>query len=142
MDHHPEWLGRDLVAGTLPWEQSVASSVAAFLERFSLQDSHWVGLYSEPEQVSTLLLLWSPEGRRCVLAVRFDALERAEVKLRESRIAGAVSGPTSRAADWHRTHIEDRQGGGATLLHAPNVRLLCLAQDRTAVPLPVPAETL
>jgi hypothetical protein len=92
--------------------------------------------------VGTLLLLWSVVADRGVLAVRFDALERAEVKLRDGRIAGAVSGPTSRAADWHRTHIEDRRGGGATLLHAPTVRLLCLALDRTAVPLPVPAETL
>ena len=44
-----------------------------------------------------------------------------------------MSGPTTRVADWHRTQVEDRRGGGAALLHAPGVRLLCLAQDRGVV---------
>jgi hypothetical protein len=139
---HPGWLGRDLLAGTLPWDQAVPSSVTALLDRLSLQGSVWLGLYTEPEQSATLLLRWAGVAEWCLLAMRFDALERAEVKLRHSRIAAAVSGPTSRAADWHRTHVEDRNGGGATLLHAPNVRLLCLSLDREPLPLPVPAETL
>jgi hypothetical protein len=69
MDHYPEWLGRDPVAGALLWEQGLPSS-----------------------------------------------LERAEVKLRDS--------------------------GVASLLHAPNVRMLCLVRDRTLLTLPVPAETI
>ena len=74
--------------------------------------------------------------------IRFDGLERADVKLKAGEIATAVSGPTSRAADWHRTQVEDQRGGGAGLLHAPNVRLLCLTRDRVPVTLPVPAETV
>jgi hypothetical protein len=155
MDHYPEWLGRDLLAGALPWEQGLPSSLATFLDRFTLQGSHWIGLYHEGEPSATLLLRWNalqaehrelfpaaPAAEWLLLAIRFDALERAEVKLRESRIASAISGATSRAADVHRSSLEDRRGGGATLLHAPNVRLLCLTQDRTLLPLPVPAETL
>jgi hypothetical protein len=145
MDTYPDWLGRDLLAGTLPWAQALPSSMAAFLDRFDLHDSTFVGLFAEAERDATLLLRWllpDDAAEWLLLAVRFDGLERSEVKLRSRGIASAVSGPTSRAADWHRTHLEDRRGGGATLLHAPGVRLLCLTPDRAVRPLPVPAETL
>lgn len=155
MDDSPEWLGRDLVAGALPWEQGLPTSLATFLDRFTLHDSIWLGLYTELGQHATLLLHWDPlqsEGREpfalaspqagLVLAIRFEALERAEVKLRHGRIVSAVSGATSRCADLHRTHLEDRRGGGATLHHAPNVRFLCLTRERTLFALPVAAETL
>jgi hypothetical protein len=155
MSHHPEWLGRDLVAGALPWEQGLPSSLAAFLNRFTLRDSRWIGLYHEAEHAATLLLRWdtSQDATReplpgaetaewLLLAIRFDALERVEVKLRDDRIADAVSGATNRAADLHRTHLEDRRGGGVTLLHAPGTRLLCLTEARAPLSLPVPAETL
>jgi hypothetical protein len=155
MHDSPEWLGRDLVAGALPWEQGLPTSVATFLDRFTLQDSIWLGLYSELAQHATLLLQWDPlqsEGGApfalgspeagLLLAIRFDAMERAEVKLRHRRIASAVSGAKSRCADLHRTHLEDRRGGNATLHHAPNVRFLCLTHERTVFALPVAAETL
>jgi len=145
MDQYPDWLGHDLVAGTLPWEQGLPSSLAAFLDRFTLHDSRWIGLFFEQERNATLMLRWTPPTGAAewhVLAIRFDGLERAEVKLRSSDIVTAVSGPTSRAADWHRTQVEDQRGGGASLLHAPNVRLLCLTRDRALLTLPVPAETV
>ncbi|MBA3258738.1 MAG: hypothetical protein H0T68_04645 [Gemmatimonadales bacterium] len=155
MDHYPEWLGHDLVAGSLPWEQALSSSLAGFLGRFTLRDSHWIGLYHQPVHGATLLLRWDPREAEIeqrfsdsppvewlLLAVRFDGLERMDLKLRERRIATAVSGATSRAADVHRTHLEDRRGGVATMLHAPNVRLLCLTPDRAPLTLAVPAETL
>lgn len=143
MEHYPEWLGRDLLAGALPWEHALPTSMAAFLDRFDLTDSTFIGLFADVEHSGTLLFRWhlpdSSAGE--LLAARFDALERADVKLRSRGIASAVSGPTTRVADWHRTHFEDRRGGGATLLHAPGVRFLCLTSERAVVPLPVPAET-
>lgn len=155
MYQYPEWLGLDLISSTLPWEQGLPASLAAFLERFDLRGSSWIGLYAEPEHNATLLLRWDAhpaEGQEpapehpgsdwLLLGVRFDALERAEVKLRDSVLASAVSGATSRAADWHRTQLEDRRGGSAILLHAPTVRLICLTWDRVPLALPVPAESL
>lgn len=149
----PEWLGRDLLAGTLPWTQAVAGTLGAFLERYPVRKARWIGLYAEPEQHATLLLRWSgywppgeppqtPERSRSVLAVRFDALERAEVKLRHPRIATVVSGPTNRAADAYRTHVVDRHGGDATLVHSPGIRLLWLGRSREILPILVPAEML
>jgi hypothetical protein len=144
MNAYPDWLGNDLVSGTLPWEQGLPSSLAAFLDRFTLHNARWVGLYTETERNATLILRWTPPTQPPdwqVLAIRFEGLERAEIRLKASDIETVVSGPTSRAADRHRTQVEDRRGGGAGLLHAPNVRLLCLTRDRGILTLPVPAET-
>jgi hypothetical protein len=155
MDHYPDWLGRDLVAGNLPWSEGVASSLPAFLDRYTLHDSYWIGLYAEPGRCATLLLRWdtfwtqgevpfpgSLVAEWPLLAVRFDALDRSEVRLRDHGLASALSGPTNRAADAHRTHLADHHGGDATLVHAPGVRLLCLSRSREPLPLLVPAETV
>jgi hypothetical protein len=144
MNAYPDWLGRDLLAGTLPWDVSLPSSLETFLDRFTLRGSLWIGLYTGTERNATLILRWTPpppaDGH--LLVIRFEGLERADVKLKAGEIETVVSGPTSRAADRHRTQVEDRRGGEAGLLHAPNVRLLCLTHDRVPVALPVPAETV
>lgn len=145
MNAYPDWLGRDLLAGTLPWDQGLPSSLESFLDRFTLRDSRWIGLYTEAGRNATLILQWTPpaapaEGH--FLAIRFEGLERADVKLKAGEIESVVSGPTTRAANWHRTRIEDRGGGGAGLLHGPSMRLLCLSRDRVPLALPVPAETV
>lgn len=139
MESLPAWLGHDLLAGALPWAQAAPATLGAFLERYTLRDASWLGLYTEPERQATLLLRWQEHS---LLAVRFDALERCEVKLRDAGIASAVSGPTNRAADAWRTHLVDRRGGEATLIHSPGVRLLRLSPHRELLPILVPAETL
>jgi hypothetical protein len=145
MNAYPDWLGHDLLAGTLPWDQGLPSSLETFLERFTLRDSRWIGLYTEAERGATLILHWTPPPPPAdwhFLAIRLEGLDRAEVKLKTSEIESVVSGPTTRAANWHRTQVEDRRGGGAGLLHGPSVRLLCLSRDRVSLVLPVPAETV
>lgn len=147
MDRYPDWLGRDLVAGNLPWSEGVPTSLPGLLDRYTLRDAWWIGLYAEPGRSATLLLRWDagqPPGdaARPILVLRFDALERCEVRLRDRLLASARSGPTNRAADAHRTHLVDHHGGEATLLHSPGVRLLCLSDTREPLPLLVPAETV
>ncbi len=144
MKPFPDRRGRDLLAGTLPWELGLPSSLESFLDRFTLHDSQWIGLYTEPQSTATLILRWTPPATADphLLAIRFEGLERADVKLEANELESVVSGPTSRAEDWHRTQVEDRRGGAAALLHTPNVRLLCLTHDRVHLTLPVPAETV
>ncbi|HYC34078.1 MAG TPA: hypothetical protein VEB59_17430 [Gemmatimonadales bacterium] len=147
MVHYPDWLGRDLLAGSLPWIEAVSGSLPAFLDRYALDESHWIGLYAEPGQCATLLLRWdAPAECRgpalstgAVLAIRFESLERCDVRLRDRDIVSAVSGATNRAADCHRTQLTDRQGGEATLVHSPPIRVLCLSASREPLPLLVPA---
>ena len=145
----PDWLGRDLLAGGLPWAAALPASLPPFLERYALDGAVWIGLYAEPDRCATLLLHWEERGRpadappgAAILAVRFESLERSDVHLRGRAIAAARSGPTSRAADHHRTQLTDRHGGEATLVHSPAVRLLCLSPSREPLPLLVPAETV
>jgi hypothetical protein len=153
MEPLPDWLGRDLVAGGLPWAAATPGSFPGFLDRYTLHDASWIGLFAEPDQHATLLLHWaaywlqgepSEPGHRTadapILAVRFEGVERSDVRLRCRTLTGVVSGPTNRAADWHRTQLSDRHGGEATMVHAPTVRLLCLSAGRELLPVLVPAE--
>jgi hypothetical protein len=154
MEHHPDWLGHDLLAGTLPWVHGIPASLSAFLERYTLRAARWIGLYMEPERSATLLLDWNdywtqadpaigePARGSVVLAARFDSLDRCEIKLRDHVLSSFVSGATNRAADSHRTHLVDRHRGEATLLHSPGVRLLCLSPERETLPLLLPAATV
>ena len=153
MDHYPEWLGRDLLAGELPWAGAIPGSLPSFLDRYTLDGARWVGLYAEPGQCATLLLRWDPSvldevhhpagpDGGPILAIRFESLERCEVRLRARGLASVLSGPTNRAADWHRTQLADVRGGEATMIHSPAIRLLLLSATRKALPLLVPAETV
>ncbi|HEU5040610.1 MAG TPA: hypothetical protein VFT84_07310 [Gemmatimonadales bacterium] len=155
MYSYPDWLGRDLVGGALPWTGATPGSLPAFLDRYPLDDVHWIGLYTEPDRRATLLLRWNrywTEGHsapdantsapEAILAIRFESLERNEVRLRDRRISTVMSGAANRAADWHRTQLTDHRGGEATLIHSPAVRLMCLSTAREPLPLLVPAETV
>ena len=147
MEHYPEWLGRDLLAGDLPWSVAVAGSLPPFLERYPLADAHWIGLFTEPGRCATLLLRWEGAAASAdltgrgptVLAIRFESLERSDVRLRDRGLVSAVSGPTNRAADFHRTQLTDRRGGEAAMIHSPAIRVLCLSDGRQPLPLLVPA---
>lgn len=145
----PDWLGRDLLAGGLPWAAATPGSLPGFLERYTLERASWIGLFAEPGRCATLLLRWDDYGRQAepsggmagaILAIRFEPLERSDVRLRDRVIAAVVSGAANRAADRHRTQLTDRAGGEATMVHSPAVRLLCLSEARDPLPLPVPAE--
>ena len=148
----PDWLGRDLLAGALPWSQGAPAALSLLLERYTLDHAAWIGLYVEPDRVATLVLRWDGYWRQTdpdhvgpeppILAIRFDALERSEVRLRAPALSSVVSGSTNRAADAHRTHVVDRRGGEAALVHSPGVRLLCLSRRRELLPLLLPAEAI
>jgi hypothetical protein len=154
MEHYPDWLGRDLLAGGRPWTGAIPGSLPAFLDRYTLDDARWIGLYAEPGRCATLLLRWNPReagadppagpdlGGRLFLAVGFESLERCEVRLRDRELASVLSGAANRAADLHRTQVTDQHGGEATMIHSPAIRLLCLSAGRETIPLLLPAETV
>ncbi|MDR3764009.1 MAG: hypothetical protein P4M01_07935 [Acidobacteriota bacterium] len=71
-------LAHRIVEGYLPWDRAVEFHVDAFLERYTLHDSMWIGLYTDCGQEDTAIaviildLVWNP----------------------------SVSTPTSVCADW------------------------------------------
>lgn len=154
MEHLPHWLGRDLLGSALPWRAGIAVSLAGLLERYTLRGADYIGLWYETGRSATLLVRWDAGERedadpaatlpaaRPILAVRFESLERSEVRLRTPELAGAVSGPANRAEDWHRTRLTDRDGGQAILVHSPAVRVLSLSPGGEPLPLLVSAETV
>ncbi len=147
--YYPAWLGGDLVEETLPWEGALATSLAEFLEQYSLHDSYWIGLYLGVNQEGVLLLRWDTvwtEGRVPfpgplvaewpVLAVKLSGLAVTEVRLKDMGIAGAASGPVE-GEGLQRTVIDDQEGGSAVLIHEAGVKVLCLDRGRNGVKIPM-----
>ena len=65
---HPDWLYRDLIEDTFPWDQGVAMSFSEFNQQYTLHDSHWIGAFFNVayEQNVTLAIrwdaVWLPDG--------------------------------------------------------------------------------
>ena len=58
----PDWLCQQLVQGTLPWD--AALSYPEFCDRYTLCDSHWLGLFQLTNQAIACIrwdLLWIPD---------------------------------------------------------------------------------
>jgi len=44
-EEYPDWLYRDLVEDSLPWENKSPYDLESFFERYTLHDSNWVGCF-------------------------------------------------------------------------------------------------
>ncbi|HPH96121.1 MAG TPA: hypothetical protein PKW33_05440 [Anaerolineaceae bacterium] len=57
-DHYyPEWLGQKLVAEDFPWHEGQSISLPAFLSRYPVHDSPWIG-YWTGSQSTVIVLRW------------------------------------------------------------------------------------
>lgn len=57
---YPDWLYRDLIEDTFPWDQGVAMSFDEFNRKYTLHDSYWIGAFFDVayEQNVTLAIRW------------------------------------------------------------------------------------
>lgn len=59
-DYYPDWLYRDLVEDLLPWQQGKEMTFKEFDRKYTLHDSHWVGIFYDVAytQNVTLSIQW------------------------------------------------------------------------------------
>src|SRR5579884_3540551 len=58
--YHPRWLKRDLIDDYFPWEQAQATTMATFLEHYTLHDSILVGLWLMERGGLVAVVHWDP----------------------------------------------------------------------------------
>jgi len=61
--NYPAWLGLGLLNG-LDWSRSAASTIPRLLQEYTLHDSSWIGLWSEPGFESLALIGWDTHWSR------------------------------------------------------------------------------
>ncbi len=71
-------LARRIMEGDLPWERSMEAHIDSFLERYTLHDSNWIGLFTDCGYDDT-----------AIAVISFDPVWNS-----------SVSHPTSVCADW------------------------------------------
>lgn len=159
--YYPPWLAGDLLADSIPWDRAVQTTLSAFFADYTLHDSSWIGLTLDPvyDGGATAIIRWDtiwtdgrvpfPGSRVAewpILLIRFAGVSRVEQagydRMPDAPSRGIDAATTTEDAvsdetpARHRTVIEDHFGGALTLVHAPTVKLLCLARDRTVLAIP------
>src|ERR1035438_2409982 len=71
-------LARRVIEDSLPWDRSIQTHIDAFLQKYTLHDSYWIGLHTN--------CCWEDAA---VAVIRFDPVWNS-----------SVSTPTSLVADW------------------------------------------
>jgi hypothetical protein len=114
LDHFfPGSLGKGLLTGDLPWTSAQRVTMAAFLASYSLHDSYWMGLWSEPASAPVAVIRWDTfwtHGRVehpgpavdtwPILLIRFPQIDQLLLavgtdELSYEGINGAISQPVS-----------------------------------------------
>ena len=157
-DYYPAWLAPGLLHDNFAWEAGVRSTLPAFLAEYTLHDSSWIGLTTDPTyQGSATAVIrfdafWT-EGRVPfpgslvaewpILLIRFERLQSLAFVGLEQDIGGisrTITMAVSRelpGGGVHETVIEDVHGGQVTLRHAPPVTLLLFSREQQVLDLPL-----
>lgn len=62
MGRYPDWLYQAVIEDDLPWHEAKECSFQEFSEKYTLHDSHWLGLFHDVayENNVTLVIVWDP----------------------------------------------------------------------------------
>ena len=150
----PAWLYHDLVEDDLPWDQATQLTVKVFLERFTLHDSGWVGIFHNVAFHDTVTLcvrwdlVWLPSdvGPPRVRAADWPYLLIKVVGanvVSTQHYDGDTYGCSRTIADAEVTEIDGRQtliisdvfGGNVTIVFVGDVYFLMLDRARRVYPI-------
>ncbi len=71
--NYPNWIGRDLIGKSLPWDESTEASMPAFLSEYMLRDSYWIIIYLQPNLEAVAVIRWDTYWTR--VRVPFPSVE-------------------------------------------------------------------
>lgn len=159
MEEHydPDWLRKGLIDGAFPWGSGYAGTLARFLDRYSLHDSFWVGLWLQTTGRGIAVIRWDlawnqpiddKEEREEVpfwpiLLVHFERLHVVQVvdgPRTETRGGEAITWAESRPvgetgiSERHETIVHG--GVEIRLVHDPAVSVLLINRSGEAIPIP------
>jgi hypothetical protein len=156
VSYFPEWLGNSLIGGDLPWDQATRSTIQEFLAEYTLHDSIWINLIvgtSDDGEVLAVIrwdTFWtrgrvphpgSAIANWPILIIRLPRVEgvRLEGFATTTQTTRTISTASSVGVDEggiQLTEIRDVEGGRILLEHDAAVEILCLAHDRSVLPVP------
>ena len=139
----PKSLAIDIVNETVRWDQGQIFTIAGFLAKYTLHDSHWLGLHLDTswDGDATAIIAFDPiwnqiDGGRTpltskwpILLIRFPAI--SAINLSEYKDIGGVqrgiAGVESEKAGNKETKtiISDHYGGQVIVIHQDPVKVLC-----------------
>lgn len=107
--NYPAWLGLGLLNG-IDWSASAASAMPRFLDEYTLHDSSWIGMWSEPGFESIALIGWDTHWSRGrvpypiegtpagypILLIQFERLWRQSLCFEGADALGTIGGASSR----------------------------------------------
>lgn len=160
---YPNWLGLGLLNG-FSWSASAEATMPRFLDEYTLHDSSWIGLWSEPEFETVALIGWdthwsrgrlpypvegTPGGYPYLLiqfgwmyrlGLSFEADATATIASASSRLVKpsecSFSPRVGLSERVFQTIVAPISGGDVELWHGGATRFLCL--DGAGRPLPIP----
>jgi hypothetical protein len=150
-----EHLAHRILSGDLPWDRSVEVHIDAFLEKYTLHDSNWIGLFADcaNEDAVIAIIGFDPVWNSSVstptsvcadwplLFLRFKSV--SAVLLSRFRDNGGLQRGISGADVEHlsdeevRTVIGDHYGALVAVQHFPLVDALVLSPDERILELSV-----
>lgn len=161
-DYYPSWLAPGMLADDFPWQAGVRTTLPTFLAEYTLHDSSWIALATDPAYAGSATAVirfdafWT-EGRVQfpgsvvaewpILLLHLERLVSLAFAGLDEDIGGisrTIAAADSREVNGtalHETIVEDVHGGRVTLRHAPAVTLLLLDRERQVVPLPLGGAT-
>lgn len=143
----PEWLSAMLRATDLLAVGGESTTVASFLDAYTLHDSYWIALLSDGWAAHLVIrfdAFWT--GGRVphpgpvvaewpILVLTLPRLARVELDLQDAGIGEAISVPHEADNGLVTTLIHDHVGGSAELVHSMNIQVHCFDSEGTSLPL-------
>lgn len=142
-----------LIDGSLPWDRSVEFHIDGFLEKYTLHDSLWIGLFTDfaYSDTAVALICFDPVWNSSVstptsicadwplLFLRFKCVSKIhfagfrDIDGTQRGISGVDVAHLS--AEEVRTVISDHYGASVSVQHFPLIDVLALSPDERILPL-------
>jgi len=146
-------LAQHLIDGSLPWDRSVEFHIDGFLEKYTLHDSLWIGLFTDCAYSDTAVAVicfdpvWNSSVStptsicadwpllflrfKCVSTIHFSGFR--DIDGNQRGISGVDVAHLS--AEEVRTVISDHYGASVSAQHFPLIDVLALSPDERILPL-------
>ena len=148
-------LAQCVIDDSLPWDRSIQSHIDAFLQKYTLHDSYWIGLHTncglDDSAVAVIVLdpVWNPSvsaptslvANWPLLFIRFNCVNT--IRMHGFRDIGGIQRGISdvsvdRLSDEEAvTTISDNYGASVSLQHFPLIDALAMSTDGNLLELPV-----